>query len=164
MPDVRHGCAAQSSARLASRPHQASARARISPPLSLTVACPPRRPAISRVPTRRTATPHTAHPSRLSRALAHSHPGSFSPSWPHPSHVQHRRSADLKRRREPRNDQLQSTSALCFLTTNISAPAKPPGSIPRASTVTVVLDPPRFHSAVPNPACSGLASLRAARR
>ena len=49
---------------------------------------------------------------------------------------------------------------------NTASPAHLPsrrGAFPRSSVAPGFLSPPRFHSATPNPACSGLAQLRCAR-
>ena len=176
-PTVRRGCAAQSSAltvHCLQQPSREPARPR------LNVAGSQRRPSTSRAPfvvrqvPRRSrvfcrrihprSTPTTARPLRLAvpRAVA---------AWASRSRRRVRaphlwQNPLMRRRRDtPRDSQ-------CPASQHSGRPAKHrpsallrsrPGAFPRSSVSPAFLSPPRFHSATPNPACSGLAQLRCAR-
>ena len=168
MPDVRHGCAAQSSARTASRPHHASSRIDICPyrsasrpkarhdarsypaPIlawsfppavsaswvSTSVARPTRQPAyLSRpvLPLRAFAPRPSRGPLRLVHLTL-----SFGVS--HTSEHAGGSQAQLHRSRGSRLGTARSAHL-----------RNRPGAFHRPSAAPVVLNPPRSHSAVPNP-------------
>ena len=179
MPDVRHGCAAQSSALRASRPHHSSSRAGTSPVHRLNVSdsrrCPLTSPRGSSSVTRRRnryvfpehnhahPAPLTARPPWLAvpprrRYQAIRFSSSYRVASPR---ARPQRSCYIESRRKARNAQLRTTAGIRLIPVSSAYRPGRPRTSPHASAAPVLINPPRFHSAVPNP---GMQRTRYARR
>ena len=187
-PDVRPGCAVQSSVLTAARLQGTSSRVcrhprtASTPTLHRAARSHPalRSSSVIRPGSRRVfpehngvhPTPATARPLWLAvpRALRYRPSGSLRPVAPptslsaspqssrsrgHHQSVRHplrlNRRHPLERPRETRNAQLRRTGGLWIRTPNSAQLRSRTEPFPRASAATATLNPPRFHSAGPNP-------------
>ena len=177
-PDVRRGCAAQSSALTVHCLQQSPSRPARPPAHRLNSDGSQRCPLTSRAPfgVRRSPrscpvfpghidmhlTPLTARPLWLAvppRRRGQGIQDSSSCRVPSP-HAPPRRSHYIETRRETRNAQLHSTGAIRLTTASSAHLRHRPGPFPRASAAPVFLNPPRFHSAAPNPGVQWTRSAR----
>ncbi len=177
-PDVRRGCAAQSSALRVHCLQQSSSRTGTSPPQRRRLtALPAHIPRAPRRPSRACVVPASSarKSTRIQhrRRLAHfgspypapsrsGHPVLHVASDP-PPQAQPTHAHGVETRRETRNAQLHITSGIRLSAAMSALLRSRPGVLRRSSVASGFLNPPRFHSATPNPACSGLAQLRCAR-
>ncbi len=169
MPDVRHGCAAQSSAPRASRLHHSSSRADTSPAHRLNSSdsrrCPLTSPrsssSVSRRRNRHVFPEHNhAHPAPLTarppwlavpprrRYQAIRSSSLYRVASPR---AQPQRSRLIERRRKARNARLRTTAGIRLIPVSSAYRPCRPRTFQRASAAPVLLNLPRFHSAVPNP-------------